>query len=317
MPASISVQPGSAVLPNERWTVRSSSSPRRARGGRRSRSRGAFFARRARGVRFDEMAILVRSPQHYFGLIEHALRRAKVPAWFSRGTRRPLTRRPGVPGAAGLRLRTSVRLAIRRVPVVRAGAARERERRRRAGPRRRTRRSAASQPSVGGERRSNPEAAESRGRESRIPDPESESVLAGTLRAPWRWEALIVDAAVIGRDATRWTRRLEGKHAELERQIREAKRDDGGDEARVAGLRQVQRQLEYLKAFALPIIEELAGWPAIGDVGRMARSVRGAGAARARRRRPTSCGCSPIFVRWARSARSISTKRAACSPSGC
>ena len=43
------------------------------------------------GVRFDEIAVLVRSPQNYVGLIEHALRRAKVPAWFSRGTRRPLT----------------------------------------------------------------------------------------------------------------------------------------------------------------------------------------------------------------------------------
>ena len=41
------------------------------------------------GVRFDDMAILVRSPQHYLGLLEHALRRARVPAWFSRGTRRP------------------------------------------------------------------------------------------------------------------------------------------------------------------------------------------------------------------------------------
>ena len=42
-------------------------------------------------MRFDEMAVLVRSPQNYVGLIEHALRRARVPAWFSRGTRRPLT----------------------------------------------------------------------------------------------------------------------------------------------------------------------------------------------------------------------------------
>ncbi len=43
------------------------------------------------GVRFDEMAILVRSPQSYVGLLEHALRRAEVPAWFDRGTRRPQT----------------------------------------------------------------------------------------------------------------------------------------------------------------------------------------------------------------------------------
>jgi ATP-dependent helicase/nuclease subunit B len=37
-----------------------------------------------RGVRFDEMAIFVRSPHSYFGLLEHALRRASVPAWFDR-----------------------------------------------------------------------------------------------------------------------------------------------------------------------------------------------------------------------------------------
>src|SRR6185369_6001236 len=41
------------------------------------------------GRRFDEMAILVRSPHSYFGLLEHALSRAGVPAWFDRGTRRP------------------------------------------------------------------------------------------------------------------------------------------------------------------------------------------------------------------------------------
>ena len=41
------------------------------------------------GRRFDEMAILVRSPHSYFGLLEHALTRAGVPAWFGRGTRRP------------------------------------------------------------------------------------------------------------------------------------------------------------------------------------------------------------------------------------
>src|SRR5207244_12106142 len=42
-----------------------------------------------RGVPFDRMAIAVRSPQHYAGLIEHALERAGIPAYFERGTRRP------------------------------------------------------------------------------------------------------------------------------------------------------------------------------------------------------------------------------------
>ena len=42
-----------------------------------------------RGVPFDEIAILLRAPHTYFGLLEHALARAGVPAWFERGTRRP------------------------------------------------------------------------------------------------------------------------------------------------------------------------------------------------------------------------------------
>ena len=41
------------------------------------------------GVAFDEMAILVRTPQNYFGLLEPALKRAGIEAWFDRGTRRP------------------------------------------------------------------------------------------------------------------------------------------------------------------------------------------------------------------------------------
>jgi hypothetical protein len=41
------------------------------------------------GVPFDEIAVFVRAPQRYVGLLEHALRRAGVPAWFDRGTRRP------------------------------------------------------------------------------------------------------------------------------------------------------------------------------------------------------------------------------------
>ncbi len=41
------------------------------------------------GVPFDRMAILLRSPERYQPVIEDALRRAKIPAYFSRGTARP------------------------------------------------------------------------------------------------------------------------------------------------------------------------------------------------------------------------------------
>ena len=75
------------ALPVERALDGSlSCSPRQAKGASRSRSRDASSRKRVDGVRFDEMAILVRSPHSYFGLLEHALTRAGVPAWFDRGT---------------------------------------------------------------------------------------------------------------------------------------------------------------------------------------------------------------------------------------
>ena len=42
-----------------------------------------------RGVPFDEMAVCLRAPQQYLGLLEHACARGGVPAYFDRGTRRP------------------------------------------------------------------------------------------------------------------------------------------------------------------------------------------------------------------------------------
>jgi hypothetical protein len=41
------------------------------------------------GVPFDDMAVLLRSPQDYAGLLEDAFDRAGVHAWFDRGNRRP------------------------------------------------------------------------------------------------------------------------------------------------------------------------------------------------------------------------------------
>jgi RecB family exonuclease len=41
------------------------------------------------GTPFDQMAILMRKPAHYQQVMEEALRRARIPAFFTRGTRRP------------------------------------------------------------------------------------------------------------------------------------------------------------------------------------------------------------------------------------
>ena len=115
-------------------------------------------------------------------------------------------------------------------------------------------------------------------------------VVAGTLRAPWKWERLLVDAAVIGHDASRWRRRLAGKSAELDAQVREAVREDGEDSGRAQALRQVQDQLKSLEAFALPVIEELAAWPRAGTWGEWLDCFRASRAARASRARARVAG---------------------------
>ena len=41
------------------------------------------------GVRFDEIAVVLRAPADYVGLVEDAFDRAGIPGWFERGARRP------------------------------------------------------------------------------------------------------------------------------------------------------------------------------------------------------------------------------------
>src|SRR5262249_60415397 len=43
----------------------------------------------AGGTPFDEIAVLLRAPEIYGSLLEAALRRAGIPAWFARGSSRP------------------------------------------------------------------------------------------------------------------------------------------------------------------------------------------------------------------------------------
>jgi CRISPR/Cas system-associated exonuclease Cas4 (RecB family) len=237
------------------------------------------------GVRFDEMAILVRTPHNYFGLLEHALSRAGIEAWFDRGTKRP---HPA--GRAFLALlacaaehlsaaRFAEYLSLSQVPDVAGGSASHNDSAQRNPP---------DVPDAGdGTPPRNPphdwvppldeafglpvESAaeddvdedEDRDGESTVRGPESPlpDVVGGTLRAPWRWERLLVEAAVIGRDAARWKRRLAGKAAELARQIAEAEQREGADSGLVLALRRSSEQLEHLRAFAVPVVEELSNWP--------------------------------------------------------
>ncbi|MGI9168150.1 MAG: PD-(D/E)XK nuclease family protein [Pyrinomonadaceae bacterium] len=86
---------------------------------------------------------------------------------------------------------------------------------------------------------------------------EKRGVIEGHLRAPWRWEQLLVDSAVIG-GKERWVRRLEGLANELRLQLAAA------EEEETVYAERIEKQLgdlEHLRAFALPAIGLLAALP--------------------------------------------------------
>src|SRR5687767_3680770 len=220
----------------------------------------------SRGVPFDQMAVLLRAPQTYLGVLEHALDRAGIPAWFHRGTRRP-----DPAGRALLALlacadedlsarRFAEYVSLGQVPLTEAGNAD------RWSPPAEELVAAMLPPEERAEDvqpEEEAQAATMRG--------ETDRDLAGTLRAPWRWEDLIVEAAVIGR-LDRWQRRLRGLEHEYDRRIREASSEDP-DASRVRALNRDREQLRALRSFAEPILAAMADWPEAQRWGEWLRSL--------------------------------------------
>jgi hypothetical protein len=217
-------------------------------------------AEAARGVPFDRMAVLLRSPGEYRPHLEEAFERAGVPAFFARGTTRPEPAGRAfltllACAAEGLTARRFAEyLSLAQVPDP------DSPRSPRIVP-------ADDDLLPAPAATIEPEAPEA---EDPLPaDPSAEPVVAGGLRAPWRWERVIVDASVIGgRD--RWARRLAGLEEELRLQ-REALEEE---DARVAMLDRGLRDLAHLREFALPIVEKLASLPARASWGEWLERLR-------------------------------------------
>src|SRR5262249_42791977 len=62
------------------------------------------------------------------------------------------------------------------------------------------------------------------------PDSDEDAIVSGTLRAPWKWEELIVESAVVGGRSredgkARWRRRLDGLAADYHYRIEELMRE--------------------------------------------------------------------------------------------
>ena len=239
----------------------------------------AIVREAARGVRFDEMAIAIRSPGVYAGLVETALARAGVDAYFSRGTRVP---HPA--GRAFLALitcalenlsarRFSEYLSLGQVPPLDAAGAPP------GGgdhwiPPDSTSEMAPtlSQPELietgqrgaaGGETGADADATRAGGDANLSDREEADSdatpVVGGTLRAPYRWDELLVDSAVVG-GGDRWERRLDGLAADLAVRLAELRSDDP-ESPRIRRIEHQIRNLSHLRQFALPVIDRLAALP--------------------------------------------------------
>jgi len=140
------------------------------------------------GTAFDQVAILLRNPDRYQPMIEDALRRARIPAWFSRGTARPQPSGRAflaLLGCAAEKLsasRFAEYLSLGQVPET---------------------------PGTSQWVAPEDETLGSLGSEAAEPSPE-----AGRP-TPWRWERLLVEASVIEGGKDRWERRLDGLEAEF------------------------------------------------------------------------------------------------------
>jgi ATP-dependent helicase/nuclease subunit B len=228
----------------------------------------SIVAEARRGVRFDRIAVLLHDPARYVPYLHEALARACIPAYFARGARRP---RPE--GRAMLALlacaaenlsarRYAEYLSLAQVPNEHPTAEQ-------------------SEPQPRGElvpsALSGDLEAASAGDDEQAPAAPS----FDGARTPWRWEKLLVEAAVIG-SAERWRRRLDGLAAEFARQRVELEEDD----ARAAQTDRRIRNLEHLRATALAQIEMLAALPKEATWGEWLQHLRALAANAIRDREP-------------------------------
>src|SRR5271163_224309 len=216
-----------------------------------------------RGVPFDRIAVLLHDPVRYAPYLQEALGRADIPAYFARGTRRP---EPGGRAMLALLCCAAENLSARRFAEYLSLAQvpdpdRPRE----------------DEATISPDAELAPVPLESDLEVERGAAPADDGdasdpvpVIDGTTRAPWRWERLLVDAAVIG-SAQRWKKRLAGLGNELISRRKEIADDD----ARVAGLERRILDLAHLGEVAMPIISMLEAAPRAASWGDWLKFLRG------------------------------------------
>jgi ATP-dependent helicase/nuclease subunit B len=201
------------------------------------------------GVPFDRIAVLLRSPEGYHTYLLEAFDRARIPVHFTRGAVRPDPAGRAFCAllkcaAEGLSARRFAEyLSLGQVPSL-------------------TPDGAPPESAPGGDRWRAPDSDF-----APLSTPGGEQVAVGHtseggfLRAPRRWERLLVEAAVIGgRD--RWRRRIDGLAKDLRLRLSEVSEED---EIQAATLARTLDDLASFAAYALPLIDMLDALPAAAD----------------------------------------------------
>jgi len=209
-----------------------------------------------RGIHFDQMAIFVRSPRTYASLLESAMRRSDIPVFFSSGTSR--ADRAGRAFLAILACadenlsakRFAEYLSLGQVPELDDFGAPPKGRAVWVAPTDELLQLNTERFDPDGPRH---------GEIEHILDSDASPQIAGTLRAPWNWEKLLVEASVMG-GKERWERRLNGLDAEFRLRL-EALVGDEADSPKALAIRRELQNLLHLKRFALPLVDHLSRLP--------------------------------------------------------
>ncbi|MGA3230244.1 MAG: PD-(D/E)XK nuclease family protein [Candidatus Binatus sp.] len=216
-----------------------------------------------RGVPFDRIAVLLHDPLRYAPYLQEALARAGIPAYFARGTRRP---EPGGRALLALLACAAENLSARRFAEYLSLAQvpdpdRPHE----------------DEPAISADAELAPAPLESdlevEGTAASVDNIDASDpvpMIDGTARAPWRWERLLVDAAVIG-SAQRWKKRLAG----LGNELRARRAEIADDDARAAGLERRILDLAHLGEVAMPILSTLDAAPRDATWGDWLKFLRG------------------------------------------
>jgi CRISPR/Cas system-associated exonuclease Cas4 (RecB family) len=203
-----------------------------------------------RGVPFDRIAIALRAPQHYAGLLEHALERAGIPAYFDRGTRRP--------HPAGRAFRALVACAIDGLSASRFAEYLSLGQVPEATAARAPAAFPASSDEVFGSLADRADGSGDAAPEQTAAE-DFETAAHRAARAPWKWERLLAESRVIA-SGERWERRLNGLLHECELQRKELARTDP-ESPRIDQIARKMDDVRQLAAFALPIMRTLSAWP--------------------------------------------------------